>query len=129
MLLNDAAETSLGHPVTLDPALEREFEARVVDSSTLAFRVALGVLRRREDAEGHVHTPPEHQPRVHAWPYSTTLAAASRRFSGDHRLPFQPSPSKNACSSSVNLICLSISGRDSNVRLRASRRRHMTISA
>ena len=37
--------------MSLDPALEREFEERVVDSSTLAFRVALGVLRRREDAE------------------------------------------------------------------------------
>ena len=37
--------------VSLDPALEREFEERVVDSSTLAFRVALGVLRHREDAE------------------------------------------------------------------------------
>ena len=51
MLLNDAGEISLGRPVTLDPALERDFEARVVDSSTLAFRVALGVLRRHEDAE------------------------------------------------------------------------------
>lgn len=51
MLLNEAAEIHLERPVTLDPALEREFEARVVDSSTLAFRVALGVLRRREDAE------------------------------------------------------------------------------
>jgi RNA polymerase sigma-70 factor (ECF subfamily) len=51
VLLNEAAEISLGRPVSLDPALEREFEARVVDSSTLAFRVALGVLRRREDAE------------------------------------------------------------------------------
>jgi RNA polymerase sigma-70 factor, ECF subfamily len=38
-------------PLSLDPALQREFEERVVDSSTLAFRVALGVLRRREDAE------------------------------------------------------------------------------
>jgi RNA polymerase sigma-70 factor (ECF subfamily) len=37
--------------VSLDPALEREFEERVADSSTLAFRVALGVLRHREDAE------------------------------------------------------------------------------
>jgi RNA polymerase sigma-70 factor, ECF subfamily len=37
--------------VSLDPALEREFEERIADSSTLAFRVALGVLRRREDAE------------------------------------------------------------------------------
>lgn len=34
-----------------DPALEREFEERVADSSTLAFRVALGVLRHRQDAE------------------------------------------------------------------------------
>ena len=38
-------------PVSLDPALEREFEERIADSSTLAFRVALGVLRHREDAE------------------------------------------------------------------------------
>ena len=38
-------------PLSLEPALEREFEERVVDSSSLAFRVALGVLRRREDAE------------------------------------------------------------------------------
>jgi RNA polymerase sigma-70 factor (ECF subfamily) len=30
---------------------EREFEARLVESSTLAFRVAYGVLRQREDAE------------------------------------------------------------------------------
>src|ERR1700681_4059597 len=31
--------------------LEREFEARLVESSTLAFRVAYGVLRHRQDAE------------------------------------------------------------------------------
>jgi RNA polymerase sigma-70 factor (ECF subfamily) len=37
--------------VSLDPALELEFEQRVSDSATLAFRVALSVLRRREDAE------------------------------------------------------------------------------
>jgi RNA polymerase sigma-70 factor (ECF subfamily) len=37
--------------VSLDPALEREFEDRVADSSTLAFRVALSVLRHRQDAE------------------------------------------------------------------------------
>jgi len=34
-----------------DAAWEREFEARLADSSTLAFRVALGVLHNREDAE------------------------------------------------------------------------------
>src|SRR5881394_760389 len=34
-----------------DAALEREFEARLVESSTLAFRVAFSVLRHRQDAE------------------------------------------------------------------------------
>jgi RNA polymerase sigma-70 factor, ECF subfamily len=37
--------------VTVDDDLEREFEARLVESSTLAFRVAFSVLRQREDAE------------------------------------------------------------------------------
>jgi RNA polymerase sigma-70 factor (ECF subfamily) len=32
-------------------AAERDFEARLADSSTLAFRVAYGVLRQRQDAE------------------------------------------------------------------------------
>jgi RNA polymerase sigma factor (sigma-70 family) len=31
--------------------LDREFEARLLESSTLAFRVAFGVLRQRQDAE------------------------------------------------------------------------------
>src|SRR5476649_55887 len=31
--------------------LEQEFEARLVDSSTLAFRVAYSVLRQKQDAE------------------------------------------------------------------------------
>lgn len=37
--------------VILDTALEREFEERLADSSGLAFRLALSVLRNREDAE------------------------------------------------------------------------------
>jgi len=37
--------------VSLDLALEREFEMRLHDSSRLAFRVAFSVLRQREDAE------------------------------------------------------------------------------
>jgi RNA polymerase sigma-70 factor (ECF subfamily) len=37
--------------VSVDEDLEGEFEARLVESSTLAFRVAYGVLRHREDAE------------------------------------------------------------------------------
>lgn len=37
--------------LTVDQELEREFETRLAESSTLAFRVAYGVLRHREDAE------------------------------------------------------------------------------
>lgn len=37
--------------LTVDQALAREFEARLVESSTLAVRVAYSVLRNREDAE------------------------------------------------------------------------------
>ena len=37
--------------VTVDDEIEREFETRLVESSTLAFRVAFSVLRQREDAE------------------------------------------------------------------------------
>src|SRR6187397_3537185 len=37
--------------VTVDEDLAREFENRLVESSTLAFRVAFSVLRHREDAE------------------------------------------------------------------------------
>src|SRR5687767_7782617 len=36
--------------VTVDDEIEREFEARLVESSTLAFRVAFSVLRQRDDA-------------------------------------------------------------------------------
>lgn len=35
----------------VDAELEREFEARLAECSTLAFRVAYSVLRQREDAE------------------------------------------------------------------------------
>jgi RNA polymerase sigma-70 factor, ECF subfamily len=37
--------------VTTGQDLDREFELRLTESSTLAFRVAYGVLRHREDAE------------------------------------------------------------------------------
>ncbi len=51
MTLDDAVLHNPERAVSLDPVLEREFEERVSDSSTLAFRVALGVLRHRQDAE------------------------------------------------------------------------------
>ncbi|HWQ03293.1 MAG TPA: sigma-70 family RNA polymerase sigma factor [Candidatus Nitrosotenuis sp.] len=37
--------------VSRDTSLDQEFEQRLRDSSALAFRVALGVLRNRDDAE------------------------------------------------------------------------------
>ncbi len=37
--------------VSAEASFEAEFEQRLADSSSLAFRVALGVLRNREDAE------------------------------------------------------------------------------
>jgi RNA polymerase sigma-70 factor, ECF subfamily len=49
--MNERVESLAGRLVSADGALEREFEARLLDSSTLAFRVAFSVLRRREDAE------------------------------------------------------------------------------
>jgi len=53
----DAHPALRAHPalaaqsVSADEDLAREFEQRLVESSTLAFRVAYGVLRHREDAE------------------------------------------------------------------------------
>src|SRR5262245_19585419 len=46
-----AAREGFASFVSADEELEREFEVRLVESSTLAFRVAFGVLRHREDAE------------------------------------------------------------------------------
>ena len=40
-----------GALVTAEPGLDHDFEARIRDSSGLAFSIAYGVLRNREDAE------------------------------------------------------------------------------
>ncbi len=45
------AETLAGAAVMPDTSLEREFETRLAECSALAFRVALGVMRNRADAE------------------------------------------------------------------------------
>jgi RNA polymerase sigma-70 factor (ECF subfamily) len=49
--MHDQIVRLAGSLVTVDEGLEREFETRLVESSTLAFRVAYGVLRHRQDAE------------------------------------------------------------------------------
>ncbi len=45
------ADSLTGGLLSADHDLDREFEARLTESSTLAFRVAYGVLRHRQDAE------------------------------------------------------------------------------
>jgi RNA polymerase sigma-70 factor (ECF subfamily) len=49
--MNDLADGFPGTLVSADEGLAREFEERLRDSGTLAFRVAYSVLRHREDAE------------------------------------------------------------------------------
>src|SRR5437870_6179092 len=49
--MHDFAERLAGGLVSVDHDLDREFEMRLVESSTLAFRIAYGVLRHRQDAE------------------------------------------------------------------------------
>src|SRR5499426_1243732 len=49
--MHGISDSLAGGLVAVDEALEREFEARLVESSTLAFRVAYSVLRQRQDAE------------------------------------------------------------------------------
>jgi RNA polymerase sigma-70 factor (ECF subfamily) len=49
--MHERADRLAGDFVTIDDDLAREFEARLVESSTLAFRIAFSVLRQREDAE------------------------------------------------------------------------------
>lgn len=49
--MHEHAETLPIGLVSLDSDLAKEFEARLIESSTLAFRIAFAVLRHREDAE------------------------------------------------------------------------------
>jgi len=49
--MNDLVQPLPGFLVTPVSDVDREFETRLGESSTLAFRVAFGVLRHREDAE------------------------------------------------------------------------------
>ncbi len=49
--MHDRAEWLAGSLVKLNDDLAGEFEARLVESSSLAFRVAYKVLRNRQGAE------------------------------------------------------------------------------
>src|SRR5215467_8343207 len=79
----------------VDQALEREFEARLVESSTLAVRVAYSVLRRREDAEEvaqeafarayRAFAQLRDRERFRAWLVRTTWRLAINRWRADRR--------------------------------------------
>ncbi len=81
--------------VILPSALEREFEARLQDSSRLAFRVAFSVLRQREDAEEiaqeaflRAHrsfNTIRDRDRFRAWLVRTTFRLALDRIRGERR--------------------------------------------
>ena len=49
--MRELAPPFTGALVSLDREADRDFEARLAESGTLAFRVAFSVLRQREDAE------------------------------------------------------------------------------
>src|SRR5438552_358851 len=50
-ILADGLSSALVTPGSVDGTLEREFEDRLAESTTLAFRIAYSVLRHRQDAE------------------------------------------------------------------------------
>ena len=85
-------------PAALSPAtddLDREFERLLTESATLAFRVAYGVLRQRQDAEdvaqeafikAHTHFARLRQRNsFRAWLVRTTWRLALDRQRGDRR--------------------------------------------
>src|SRR5205823_3027840 len=90
----DAAQLAGGF-VTVDRTLEQEFEARLVESSTLAFRVAYSVLRQRQDAEDVAQeafvkayrsfTHLRDRARFRAWLVRITWRLALDRQRGDRR--------------------------------------------
>ncbi len=49
--MHERAELLTAGLLSVDADLEHEFESRLAESSTLAFRVAFSVLRHRQDAE------------------------------------------------------------------------------
>ncbi len=95
MVLDGAMAAGWAGTVSLDPALEREFEERLSDSSALAFRVALSVLRRREDAEDAAQeaflrahrsfASIRDRDRFRAWLVRTSFRIALDRIRGEKR--------------------------------------------
>jgi RNA polymerase sigma-70 factor (ECF subfamily) len=102
-----------GYPglVTAENVLEREFGERLRESSSLAFRVAYGVLRHREDAEDvaqeafvRAHrsiAQLRDRERFRAWLVRMTWRLAIDRLRGERRrvareMTVEPRPEANA---------------------------------
>jgi RNA polymerase sigma-70 factor (ECF subfamily) len=95
VILDDTVAAGWIGPVSLDPSLEQEFERRIGDSSTLAFRVALSVVRRHADAEDvaqeaflRAHrsfATIRDRDRFRAWLVRTTFRLALDRIRGEKR--------------------------------------------
>src|ERR671927_37110 len=95
--MHDHADQLLGGFVGVDDELDREFEARLVESSTLAFGVAYSVLRHREDAEDVVQEAftkayrnfrqLRDRTRFRAWLARMTWRLAIDRYRAAHRHP------------------------------------------
>jgi len=93
--MNDLAGGYPGTLVSAGDELEREFEERLRDSGTLAFRVAYSVLRHREDAEEVAQESLakayrsfkqlRNRDRFRAWLVRTTWRMAIDRRRGDLR--------------------------------------------
>src|SRR5665213_3441498 len=93
--MHEFVDRLAGGLVTEDRELEQEFEARLIESSTLAFRVAYGVLRQREDAEDvaqeafakayRAFNQLRDRERFRAWLVRMTWRLAIDRLRSDHR--------------------------------------------
>ena len=93
--MHDQVAQLAGSFVTTDPTVEQEFEARLVESSTLAFRVAYSVLRHRQDAEDvaqeafvkayRCFSQLRNRERFRAWLVRMTWRLALDRRRGDRR--------------------------------------------
>jgi RNA polymerase sigma-70 factor (ECF subfamily) len=93
--MHERTATWTGSLVTGDEALGREFEARLLECSTLVFRVAYGVLRHREDAEDVAQEAfakayrsfrqLRDRDRFRAWLVKTTWRAAIDRYHQNRR--------------------------------------------
>ena len=93
--MNEWAGRLTGALVTPADTLDREFEERLRDSGTLAFRVAYGVLRHRQDAEDvaqeafvrafHHFRSLRDRERFRAWLVRTAWRLAIDRWRGERR--------------------------------------------